>query len=43
MDVVFEYARRVIVMSRGVVIADGDPETVRHDAAAQAAYFGEEV
>jgi ABC-type branched-subunit amino acid transport system ATPase component len=42
MDVVFGYARRVIVMSRGVVIADGAPEAVRADAAAQAAYFGGE-
>jgi len=43
MDVVFGYARRVIVMSRGAVIADGEPDTVRHDAAAQAAYFGAEA
>jgi ABC-type branched-subunit amino acid transport system ATPase component len=42
MEVVFGYARRVIVMSRGVVIADGEAESVRADAAAQAAYFGEE-
>ena len=42
MEVVFGYARRVIVMSRGVVIADGEPEAVRSDAAAQAAYFGDE-
>ncbi len=43
MDVVFRYARRVIVLSRGVVIADGAPEAVRADAAAQAAYFGEQA
>ncbi len=41
MEVVFGYARRVIVMSRGIVIADGDPESVRVDPAARAAYFGE--
>ncbi len=41
MEVVFGYARRVIVMSRGRVIADGAPEAVRGDASAQAAYFGE--
>jgi ABC-type branched-subunit amino acid transport system ATPase component len=41
MEVVFGYARRVIVLSRGVVIADGDPDSVRGDPAAQAAYFGE--
>jgi ABC-type branched-subunit amino acid transport system ATPase component len=42
MEVVFGYARRVIVMSRGIVIADGAPQAVRQDAAAQAAYFGDE-
>lgn len=42
MEVVFGYAQRVIVMSSGVVIADGAPEAVRADAAAQAAYFGAE-
>jgi ABC-type branched-subunit amino acid transport system ATPase component len=41
MEVVFGYARRVIVMSRGAVIADGEPQAVRRDAAAQAAYFGD--
>ena len=41
MDVVFGYARRVLVMSRGQLIADGTPEAVRGDAAARAAYFGE--
>ena len=41
MEVVFGYARRVIVMSRGRVIADGEPQAVRRDPAAQAAYFGE--
>jgi branched-chain amino acid transport system ATP-binding protein len=40
MEVVFGYARRVIVMSRGRVIADGEPAAVRNDPAAQAAYFG---
>jgi ABC-type branched-subunit amino acid transport system ATPase component len=41
MEVVFGYAKRVIVMARGQVIADGTPAAVRRDAAAQAAYFGE--
>ncbi len=40
MEVVFGYARRVLVMSRGKLIADGAPEMVRDDPAAQAAYFG---
>jgi ABC-type branched-subunit amino acid transport system ATPase component len=41
MEVVFGYAERVIVMSRGRLIADGTPDAVRRDPAAQAAYFGE--
>jgi ABC-type branched-subunit amino acid transport system ATPase component len=41
MEVVFGYARRVLVLSRGQLIADGGPEQVRADPAAQAAYFGE--
>jgi branched-chain amino acid transport system ATP-binding protein len=41
MDVVFGYAERLLVLSRGRLIADGAPETVRRDPAAQAAYFGE--
>jgi branched-chain amino acid transport system ATP-binding protein len=41
MDVVFGYARRLLVMSRGKLIADGAPEEVRAMPAVQAAYFGE--
>jgi ABC-type branched-subunit amino acid transport system ATPase component len=41
MDVVFGYARRLLVMSRGVLIADGGPDAVRADPAVQAAYFGD--
>lgn len=41
MEVVFGYARRVLVMSRGRLIAEGAPEEVRAHPAAQAAYFGE--
>jgi branched-chain amino acid transport system ATP-binding protein len=40
MDVVFGYARRVLVMSRGRLIADGTPDQVRRSPAAQEAYFG---
>ena len=43
MDVVFKFARRILVLSRGKLIADGEPEAVRNDPVAQAAYFGEEV
>ena len=42
MDVVFGYARRLLVMSRGRLIADGAPEAVRAMPAVQAAYFGNE-
>jgi branched-chain amino acid transport system ATP-binding protein len=42
MDVVFGYARRLLVMSRGRLIADGEPEAVRAMPAVQAAYFGDE-
>jgi len=41
MDVVFGYARRLLVMSRGLLIADGIPDEVRALPAVQAAYFGE--
>jgi ABC-type branched-subunit amino acid transport system ATPase component len=41
MEVVFGYAQRVLVMARGKLIADGAPEDVRRDPAAQAAYFGD--
>jgi branched-chain amino acid transport system ATP-binding protein len=41
MDVVFGYARRLLVMSRGALIADGAPDEVRATPAVQAAYFGD--
>ncbi len=40
MDVVFGYARRLLVMSRGRLIADGAPEAVRVLPQVRAAYFG---
>jgi ABC-type branched-subunit amino acid transport system ATPase component len=40
MDVVFGFAQRVLVLSRGRLIADGAPESVRVDAAVQAVYLG---
>jgi ABC-type branched-subunit amino acid transport system ATPase component len=40
MDVVFGHAERVLVLSRGRLIADGAPEAVRADAAVQRAYLG---
>ena len=41
MDVVFGFAKRVLVMSRGRLIADGNPEAVRADAAVRAVYLGD--
>ena len=40
MDVVFAFADRIVVMARGKLIADGDPQTVRKDAQAVSVYFG---
>ena len=43
MDVVFGFARRVLVLSRGRLIADGAPEAVRADSEVQRLYLGEEA
>ena len=43
MDVVFGSAERVLVMSRGRLIADGAPDEVRSDRAVQAVYLGPEA
>ena len=43
MDVVFGFAERVLVLSRGRLIADGPPQAVRTDAAVRAVYLGEEA
>lgn len=40
MDVVFGSAARVIVLSRGVLIADGTPQAVRADPEVQRVYLG---
>jgi branched-chain amino acid transport system ATP-binding protein len=40
MEVVFRLARKITVMHRGTVIADGDPDAVKADPAVQAAYLG---
>ncbi len=40
MDVVFAHADRVIVLDRGRLIAEGDPQQVRADARVQEVYLG---
>jgi branched-chain amino acid transport system ATP-binding protein len=41
MDVVFEHADRILVLNRGVLIAEGPPEQVRRDPQVRAIYLGE--
>ncbi len=41
MDVVFRRADRILVLSRGRLIAEGTPEEVRRNAEVQAVYLGE--
>ena len=41
MDVVFEHAHRVMVLDRGMLIAQGTPAEVRRDARVRAVYLGE--
>jgi branched-chain amino acid transport system ATP-binding protein len=41
MDVVFEHADRIIVLNRGMLIAEGSPEAVRANPQVQAVYLGE--
>ena len=40
MDVVFGHADRVIVLDRGRVVAEGNPEAIRADVRVQAIYLG---
>jgi branched-chain amino acid transport system ATP-binding protein len=41
MDVVFEHADRILVLNRGVLIAEGPPEQVRRNPQVRAVYLGE--
>ena len=43
MDVVFGHAARVLVLHRGRLLAEGDPDTVRADARAREIYLGSGV
>ena len=40
MEVVFRLAHKITVLHRGLVIADGDPDTVKADEGVQNAYLG---
>jgi branched-chain amino acid transport system ATP-binding protein len=40
MEVVFAYAQRMLVLSRGRIIAEGDPASVRENPEVQAVYLG---
>jgi len=40
MDVVFAHADRIIVLSRGRLIADGDAKSIREDLKVREVYFG---
>ena len=40
MDLVFRFARRIIVMAEGAVLADGAPDEIRRDPRVRSAYLG---
>ncbi len=42
MDVVFDFADRVIVLDRGRIIADGKPDAIRADPRVRTVYLGED-
>ena len=40
MDLVFRFARRIIVLAEGAVLADGTPQAIRSDLKVRSAYLG---
>ena len=41
MDVVFAYANKVMVLARGKLIAQGDPQSIQNDEKVREVYFGD--
>jgi len=37
---VFRFARRIVVLAEGAVLADGTPDQIRSDPLVRAAYLG---
>jgi len=40
MDLVFRFAKRIVVLAEGAVLADGTPEAIRNDPRVRTAYLG---
>jgi branched-chain amino acid transport system ATP-binding protein len=40
MEIVFSFARRIIVLAAGAVVMEGTPQEVASDARVEAIYFG---
>jgi len=43
MDVVFSLSERIVVMNRGGILADGEPEQIKENKEVRGVYLGEEV
>lgn len=43
MDVVFSISETIIVLHQGMVLAQGEPDEVRHNEMVQKVYLGEEI